>query len=260
VGRPPRSALEEARVAPRPRSRCPCTGPGAGRRGQDRGRAGLSSARRSRSRRAGPAGHGVPSTPAPGLAVALGVCCSPVRPAASPPQYGIVLDAGSSHTAVFIYKWPADKENDTGVVSEHSMCDVEGKGCPGGRWQGLSHPLRAGQRDGAKAPAMPSCLAGCSLAQRGGVRGPALFPTPPPSPPRAAATHTCGLPFPGVHSTARRQSSSVPSPVRSQGWFSTLHLSNLSQAVSRWGMQRGQGDVADLWMAPCPEKPAAPTL
>ncbi|NWS66220.1 ENTP2 diphosphohydrolase, partial [Crotophaga sulcirostris] len=48
--------------------------------------------------------------------------------AASPPQYGIVLDAGSSHTAMFIYKWPADKENDTGVVSEHSMCDVEGPG------------------------------------------------------------------------------------------------------------------------------------
>ncbi|XP_049689233.1 ectonucleoside triphosphate diphosphohydrolase 2 isoform X3 [Accipiter gentilis] len=43
-------------------------------------------------------------------------------------KYGIVLDAGSSHTAMFIYKWPADKENDTGVVSEHSMCDVEGPG------------------------------------------------------------------------------------------------------------------------------------
>ncbi|NXN41862.1 ENTP2 diphosphohydrolase, partial [Rhinoptilus africanus] len=43
-------------------------------------------------------------------------------------QYGIVLDAGSSHTAMFIYKWLADKENDTGVVSEHSMCDVEGPG------------------------------------------------------------------------------------------------------------------------------------
>ncbi|XP_059684630.1 ectonucleoside triphosphate diphosphohydrolase 2 isoform X2 [Gavia stellata] len=43
-------------------------------------------------------------------------------------KYGIVLDAGSSHTAMFVYKWPADKENDTGVVSEHSMCDVEGPG------------------------------------------------------------------------------------------------------------------------------------
>lgn len=44
-----------------------------------------------------------------------------------------MLDAGSSHTAMFIYKWPADKENDTGVVSEHGMCDVEGKDWP---WPG----------------------------------------------------------------------------------------------------------------------------
>ncbi|KFW80886.1 Ectonucleoside triphosphate diphosphohydrolase 2, partial [Phalacrocorax carbo] len=57
-----------------------------------------------------------------------------------PPQYGIVLDAGSSHTAMFIYKWPADKENDTGVVSEHSMCDVEGPGIS----SYSSNPLAAG--------------------------------------------------------------------------------------------------------------------
>uniref|UniRef100_A0A8C8RE81 Ectonucleoside triphosphate diphosphohydrolase 2 n=1 Tax=Pelusios castaneus TaxID=367368 RepID=A0A8C8RE81_9SAUR len=43
-------------------------------------------------------------------------------------EYGVVLDAGSSHTALFIYKWPADKENDTGIVSQHDMCDVEGGG------------------------------------------------------------------------------------------------------------------------------------
>ncbi|KAM9325887.1 ectonucleoside triphosphate diphosphohydrolase 2 [Gastrophryne carolinensis] len=43
-------------------------------------------------------------------------------------KYGIVLDAGSSHTALFIYKWPANKENDTGIVSQHTMCDVKGPG------------------------------------------------------------------------------------------------------------------------------------
>ncbi|NXW33938.1 ENTP2 diphosphohydrolase, partial [Phaetusa simplex] len=52
----------------------------------------------------------------------------------------IVLDAGSSHTAVFIYKWPPPQENDTGVVSEHSMCDVEGPGIS----SYSSNPLAAG--------------------------------------------------------------------------------------------------------------------
>ncbi|XP_039514712.1 ectonucleoside triphosphate diphosphohydrolase 2-like [Pimephales promelas] len=47
-----------------------------------------------------------------------------------PPEfmYGIVLDAGSSHTSMFIYKWPADKQNGTGIVSEHSKCRVKGDG------------------------------------------------------------------------------------------------------------------------------------
>lgn len=43
------------------------------------------------------------------------------------PQYGIVLDAGSSHTSMFVYKWPADKENGTGIVSQHSSCHVPGE-------------------------------------------------------------------------------------------------------------------------------------
>lgn len=28
---------------------------------------------------------------------------------------------------MFIYKWPADKENDTGIVGQHSSCDARGK-------------------------------------------------------------------------------------------------------------------------------------
>ncbi|XP_068770587.1 ectonucleoside triphosphate diphosphohydrolase 2 isoform X1 [Struthio camelus] len=68
-------------------------------------------------------------------------------------KYGIVLDAGSSHTAMFIYKWPANKENDTGVVSEHSMCDVEGPGIssyninPPSAGQSLVHCLNQALRD-----------------------------------------------------------------------------------------------------------------
>uniref|UniRef100_A0A7N8XLY3 Ectonucleoside triphosphate diphosphohydrolase 2a, tandem duplicate 1 n=1 Tax=Mastacembelus armatus TaxID=205130 RepID=A0A7N8XLY3_9TELE len=42
--------------------------------------------------------------------------------------YGIVLDAGSSHTSMYIYKWPADKQNGTGIVTQHSECHVKGEG------------------------------------------------------------------------------------------------------------------------------------
>ncbi|XDV44321.1 hypothetical protein PO909_012621 [Leuciscus waleckii] len=43
-------------------------------------------------------------------------------------KYGIVLDAGSSHTSVFIYEWPAEKENNTGMVRQIHTCNVKGKG------------------------------------------------------------------------------------------------------------------------------------
>ncbi|XP_054854067.1 ectonucleoside triphosphate diphosphohydrolase 2 [Eublepharis macularius] len=66
------------------------------------------------------------------LAAAAGLLllCLPAKNLRDAPafKYGIVLDAGSSHTAMFVYKWPADKENDTGIVSQHSMCDVKGGG------------------------------------------------------------------------------------------------------------------------------------
>ncbi|KAG7320782.1 hypothetical protein KOW79_015197 [Hemibagrus wyckioides] len=47
-----------------------------------------------------------------------------------PPQYmyGIVLDAGSSHTTVYVYRWLADKQNGTGVVTQYSECKVKGGG------------------------------------------------------------------------------------------------------------------------------------
>ncbi|XP_029025795.1 ectonucleoside triphosphate diphosphohydrolase 2 [Betta splendens] len=43
-------------------------------------------------------------------------------------MYGIVLDAGSSHTALYVYKWPADKQNGTGLVTQHSECHASGGG------------------------------------------------------------------------------------------------------------------------------------
>uniref|UniRef100_A0A8C4YSC8 Ectonucleoside triphosphate diphosphohydrolase 3 n=1 Tax=Gopherus evgoodei TaxID=1825980 RepID=A0A8C4YSC8_9SAUR len=39
-----------------------------------------------------------------------------------------MLDAGSSRTTVYVYQWPAEKENDTGVVSQTFKCSVKGLG------------------------------------------------------------------------------------------------------------------------------------
>lgn len=43
-------------------------------------------------------------------------------------KYGMVFDAGSSHTSLFVYEWDSDKKNDTGVVSQTLSCDVQGQG------------------------------------------------------------------------------------------------------------------------------------
>ncbi|KAJ8285675.1 hypothetical protein GJAV_G00029650 [Gymnothorax javanicus] len=54
----------------------------------------------------------------------------PTNDMKQPPEYmyGIVLDAGSSHSAMYIYKWPADKHNGTGIVTQHSECHAKGGG------------------------------------------------------------------------------------------------------------------------------------
>ncbi|XP_037134759.1 ectonucleoside triphosphate diphosphohydrolase 1 isoform X1 [Syngnathus acus] len=43
-------------------------------------------------------------------------------------KYGVVLDAGSSHTTVFVYAWPAEKDNDTGRAEQKHSCTVKGPG------------------------------------------------------------------------------------------------------------------------------------
>nr|XP_044634197.1 ectonucleoside triphosphate diphosphohydrolase 8 isoform X4 [Equus asinus] len=56
-------------------------------------------------------------------------------------KFGIVFDAGSSHTSLFVYQWPADKENDTGVVSQALACQVKGPGIS----SYTSDPAQAGE-------------------------------------------------------------------------------------------------------------------
>uniref|UniRef100_A0A8U7N2Q9 Uncharacterized protein n=1 Tax=Corvus moneduloides TaxID=1196302 RepID=A0A8U7N2Q9_CORMO len=57
-----------------------------------------------------------------------GCCSSTLIMSSFPFQYGMVFDAGSSHTSLFVYEWDSDKENDTGVVSQTLSCDVQGQG------------------------------------------------------------------------------------------------------------------------------------
>ncbi|CAO2598445.1 Ectonucleoside triphosphate diphosphohydrolase 8, partial [Lemmus lemmus] len=61
--------------------------------------------------------------------------------------FGIVFDAGSSHTSLFVYQWPANKEKDTGVVSQALACQIEGPGIS----SYASDPAQAGE-------SLKSCL------------------------------------------------------------------------------------------------------
>ncbi|XP_068842727.1 ectonucleoside triphosphate diphosphohydrolase 8 isoform X2 [Capricornis sumatraensis] len=56
-------------------------------------------------------------------------------------KFGIVFDAGSSHTSLFVYQWPANKENDTGMVSQALACQAKGSGIS----SYASNPARVGE-------------------------------------------------------------------------------------------------------------------
>ncbi|XP_071325314.1 ectonucleoside triphosphate diphosphohydrolase 3 [Trachinotus anak] len=43
-------------------------------------------------------------------------------------EYGIVIDSGSSRSSVYLYVWPGEKQNETGVVTEIMNCRVAGDG------------------------------------------------------------------------------------------------------------------------------------
>ncbi|KAJ7406727.1 Ectonucleoside triphosphate diphosphohydrolase 8 [Pitangus sulphuratus] len=73
-------------------------------------------------------------------------------------KYGLVFDAGSSHTSLFVYEWDSDKENDTGVVSQTLSCDVQGQYAPA---------------LGSLLPCVLECV-GISLAQPDSLPGPGI--------------------------------------------------------------------------------------
>jgi len=52
-----------------------------------------------------------------------------------------VFDAGSTHTALYVYQWSADKENGTGIVSQVESCTVNGESRVLGRVCPSPHPL-----------------------------------------------------------------------------------------------------------------------
>lgn len=110
--------------------------------------------------------------------VAILLLALPVRDVPEAPgfMYGIVLDAGSSHTALFVYKWRADKQNGTGIVTQHSECHVKGGGISsyagegGGAAQSLEPCLDQALRDIPKdrhhsTPVFLGATAGMRLLQ-----------------------------------------------------------------------------------------------
>ncbi|CAL9705436.1 unnamed protein product [Knipowitschia caucasica] len=43
-------------------------------------------------------------------------------------EYGIVIDSGSSRSTIYLYQWPGEKQNETGMVKELMNCRVAGDG------------------------------------------------------------------------------------------------------------------------------------
>ncbi|XP_074538766.1 ectonucleoside triphosphate diphosphohydrolase 3 [Halichoeres trimaculatus] len=65
-------------------------------------------------------------------------------------EYGIVIDSGSSRSNVYLYEWPGEKENETGVVTEKENCRVAG--------DGISEMMVDPEKDAKSWEAFSSCM------------------------------------------------------------------------------------------------------
>lgn len=61
-----------------------------------------------------------------------------------------MLDAGSSHTSLYIYKWDAEKKNNTGVVYQVEECKVKGEMKPVERGTVGSETMRSAWQEQEK--------------------------------------------------------------------------------------------------------------
>ncbi|KAI8486470.1 Ectonucleoside triphosphate diphosphohydrolase 3 [Branchiostoma belcheri] len=78
----------------------------------------------------------------------IAVCVSQGWTSSLSDQYGIVLDAGSTHTQLFVYRWPGLRRNDTAAtVTQVASCRAEGPGISGYS----DDPTKAG-------PSLDKCL------------------------------------------------------------------------------------------------------
>ncbi|KAJ0065810.1 hypothetical protein NL108_000034, partial [Boleophthalmus pectinirostris] len=70
--------------------------------------------------------------------------------------YGIVIDSGSSRSNIYLYEWPGDKQNETGMVKEVMNCKVAG--------DGISEMKVDPEKDAASWKAFNACMVNITKA------------------------------------------------------------------------------------------------
>ncbi|XP_039576272.1 ectonucleoside triphosphate diphosphohydrolase 8-like [Passer montanus] len=153
-------------------------------------------------------------------------------------KYGLVFDAGSTHTSLYIYRWPADKENDTGIVSQVEACSVSGPGIssyaddPAGAGASLKPCLDRAMKivpaeQQRETPTYLGATAGMRLLRyRHGQAG-ACRPS----------RRSCAAPGPGLAAGHTGHGGAAGPPVRGQffafsGFYHSLHFLNLTGGQS----------------------------